>query len=142
MRHRKTGRKLGITVSHKEAMLANMATSLIQHESIRITDARAKVLRSLVERLITLAKRGDLHARRQVLRVVKDKVVVAKLFDDIAARFVNRPGGYTRIVKLGHRVGDGGAVSLIQILGAGVVGVKPSEEKKKEGEASTSKGRS
>jgi large subunit ribosomal protein L17 len=115
-----------------------MATSLIQYESIRTTDVRAKALRPLIERLITLAKRGDLHARRQVLRVIKNKIVVAKLFGEIAARFVNRPGGYTRIVKLGRRVGDGGHVSLIQLLGAGVVGVKPSEEKKEEG-AATSK---
>jgi len=119
-------------------MLSNMATSLLQYESIRTTNARAKALRPFVERLITLAKRGDLHARRQVLRVMKNKVVVAKLFDDIAARFVDRPGGYTRIVKLGHRVGDGGQVSLIQLMGAGVVGVKRSEEKK-EGGAATSK---
>ena len=139
MRHRKKGRKLGVTVSHKEAMLSNMATSLLQHESIRTTDVRAKALRPLVERLITLAKRGDLHARRQVLRVIRNKVVVTKLFDDIAARFVNRPGGYTRIIKLGHRVGDGGAVSLIQILGAGVVGAKALVEKKRGEEASTSK---
>ncbi|MBI4532129.1 MAG: 50S ribosomal protein L17 [Candidatus Latescibacteria bacterium] len=138
MRHRKKGCKLGVTVSHKRAMLSNMATSLLQYESIRTTNARAKALRPFVERLITLAKRGDLHARRQVLRVMKNKVVVAKLFDDIAARFVDRPGGYTRIVKLGHRVGDGGQVSLIQLMGAGVVGVKPSVEKK-EGGAATSK---
>lgn len=117
MRHRKKGRKLGRTAAHKRAMLANMATSLIEKESIRTTDAKAKELRGFVDRLVTFAKRGDLHARRQVLRLLRRKSAVHKLFDDLAPRFVGRPGGYTRIVKLGHRKGDGASLSLMEFVG-------------------------
>lgn len=117
MRHRKKGRKLGRTAAHKRAMLANMATSLIEKESIRTTDTKAKELRGFVDRLVTFAKRGDLHARRQVLRLLRRKSAVHKLFDDLAPRFVGRPGGYTRIVKLGHRKGDGASLSLMEFVG-------------------------
>jgi len=116
MRHRNRGSRLNRTASHKKAMLSNTATSLVNKESIRTTDAKAKELRPVVERLITLAKRGDLHARRQVLKVIKDKSLVAKLFDDIATRFDDRNGGYLRIVKLGQRKGDGAKLSIIEFV--------------------------
>lgn len=116
MRHRKSGRKLGRNTSHRKAMMRNMVTSLFEHEQIKTTDARAKELRKIAEKLITMAKRGDLHARRQVLKVVMDKQVVAKLFERIAPRYQERPGGYTRIIKLGHRSGDNAAMSLIELV--------------------------
>ena len=117
MRHRKKGRKLGRTAAHKKAMLANLATALIEKESIRTTDTKAKELRGFVDRLVTFAKRGDLHARRQTLKVLRRSSVVNKLFDDLAPRFADRPGGYTRIVKLGHRKGDGAFLSLMEFVG-------------------------
>lgn len=116
MRHRMSGRKLGRNTSHRKAMMRNMVTSLFDHEKIRTTDARAKELRKIAEKLITLAKRGDLHARRQVMQVVMDKKVAAKLFERIAPRYLERPGGYTRIIKLGHRAGDNAALSLIELV--------------------------
>ena len=116
MRHRNSGKRLGRNTSHRKAMLRNMVTSLLEHEKITTTDARAKELRPLAEKLITLAKRGDLHARRQATEVVRDHKVVAKLFERIAPRFADRPGGYTRIIKLGHRLGDNAALSLISLV--------------------------
>jgi large subunit ribosomal protein L17 len=117
MRHRAKGRQLSRTSSHKRATLNNMATALFQHERIVTTEAKAKELRPFAERLITLARRGDLHARRQVERRLKDKAVTHRLFTEIGKRFAARPGGYTRIVKLGHRVGDGAVVARIELLG-------------------------
>jgi large subunit ribosomal protein L17 len=96
--------------------MRNMVTSLLEHERIETTDAKAKALRSLADRMITLGKRGDLHARRQALRVVRDKQVTAKLFGDLAERFRDRPGGYTRVIKLGNRVGDAAPVSIIELV--------------------------
>ena len=104
MRHRKSGRKLNRTSSHRKAMMRNMVTSLLDHERIETTDAKAKELRGLADRMITLGKRGDLHARRQALSVIRSKSVTAKLFDELAERFRDRPGGYTRVIKLGNRV--------------------------------------
>ena len=106
MRHRAKGRQLSRTASHKKALLANLATSLFQHDRIVTTEAKAKELRPYAERLITLARRGDLHARRLVERRLKDRAVTTKLFKDLGPRFAARPGGYTRITKLGHRGGD------------------------------------
>lgn len=123
MYHGKAGRKLGRSSSHREAMFRNMVTSIIKHESIRTTDATAKEVRKLADRMITLGKRGDLHARRQALSVVRDKEMVAKLFGELAERFRNRAGGYTRIVKVGYRFGDNAPVSILEYL---------SDEKKKE----------
>jgi large subunit ribosomal protein L17 len=97
-------------------MLRNMATSLFQHDKIETTEAKAKELRPYAERLITLARRGDLHARRQVERRIKDRAVAGRLFAEIGPRFAGRPGGYTRIVKLGHRSGDGAEVARIELL--------------------------
>lgn len=116
MRHRVKGRQLSRTSSHKRAMLRNMATSLFQHDRIVTTEAKAKELRPYAERLITLARRGDLHARRQVERRIKDRAVAGRLFSEIGPRFAGRPGGYTRIVKLGHRVGDGAETARIELL--------------------------
>jgi large subunit ribosomal protein L17 len=116
MRHRAKGRQLSRTSSHKRAMLRNMATSLFQHDRVVTTTAKAKELRPYAERLITLARRGDLHARRQVERRIKDRAVSGRLFTEIGPRFAARPGGYTRIVKLGHRVGDGAELARIELL--------------------------
>ena len=116
MRHRKQGRKLNRTASHRKAMLRNLVTSLMEQEAVRTTDAKAKEVRRTAERMITLAKRGDLHARRQALRVIRSKAVVAKLFDEIVPRYVARNGGYTRIVKIGERRGDGAGISLVELV--------------------------
>ncbi len=116
MRHRQSGKRLGRNTSHRKAMLRNMVTSLLEHEKITTTDARAKELRPIAEKLITLAKRGDLHARRLVTEVVRDRKTVAVLFERIAPRYADRPGGYTRIVKLGHRLGDNAALSMIALV--------------------------
>ena len=116
MRHRKKGRKLQRTASHRRAMLRNLATSLFRHERIQTTTAKAKELRPYAERLITLARRGDLHARRLVARKIQDREVLGKLFDEISSRYAERPGGYTRILKLGNRKGDAAEISLIELV--------------------------
>ena len=116
MRHRKSGRRLGRTSAHRKAMYRNMVTSLLEHERIQTTDSKAKELRRVAERMITLGKRGDLHARRRAMRVIRDKGVTAKLFDQLAERFRDRPGGYTRVVKLGNRVGDAAPLSVIELM--------------------------
>ena len=116
MRHRNSGKRLGRNTSHRKAMMRNMVTSLFEHEKITTTDARAKELRPMAEKLITLAKRGDLHARRLATEVIRDRKTVAKLFERVAPRYVDRPGGYTRIVKLGHRLGDNAALSMIALV--------------------------
>jgi large subunit ribosomal protein L17 len=116
MRHLKKGRKLGRTASHKKALLCNLATSLIFHERIQTTTAKAKELRPFFEPLITLAKRGDLHARRQAAGLIRDKEALAKLFTELAPRFSDRPGGYTRILHLGARQGDNAELSLIELV--------------------------
>ena len=116
MRHRKKVAKLGLDASHRKAMMANMVTSLFENETIRTTNIRAKTLRSAADHMITFAKRGDLHARRQVLKVVANKRVVSKLFDEIGPRYANRNGGYTRIVKVGPRRGDGAEMCLIELV--------------------------
>lgn len=116
MRHRKKGRNLSRSPSHRRAVLRNMATSLFRHERITTTTARAKELRPYAERLVTLARRGDLHARRQVARRIADREVLGKLFDDIGPRYAERPGGYTRILKLGTRKGDAADMALIELV--------------------------
>jgi large subunit ribosomal protein L17 len=116
MRHRKAGRNLSRNTSHRKAMLRNMMTSLFRHEQLETTDAKAKELRPLAEKMITLAKRGDLHARRQALAVLQDKDVAHRLFDEQKDRFLNRQGGYVRIVKKETRKGDGAPISIIQLL--------------------------
>ncbi|MCY4572129.1 MAG: 50S ribosomal protein L17 [Gemmatimonadetes bacterium] len=116
MRHRKKGRNLSRSPSHRRALLRNMATSLFRHERIRTTTARAKELRPYAERLVTLARRGDLHARRLAARRIADREILGKLFDDIGPRYADRPGGYTRILKLGSRKGDAADMALIELV--------------------------
>ena len=116
MRHRKKGRQLSRTASHKKAMLSNMATSLFEHERIVTTEAKAKELRPFAERLITLARRGDLQARRKAARRIRDKQALRKLFDTLGPRYAERDGGYTRILKLGRREGDGALLAQIQLV--------------------------
>ena len=117
MRHGKSGRKLGRTSSHRQAMFRNMVTSLFEHERIVTTEQKAKEIRPIAEKMITLAKRGDLHARRQALDYIRRKDVVAKLFDEIQNQFSNRQGGYTRIIKTGTRQGDAAAMAIIELVG-------------------------
>jgi large subunit ribosomal protein L17 len=116
MRHRKAGLKLNRTSSHRDAMFRNMVTSLFKYERIRTTDTKAKGLRRWADHLITLAKRGDLHARRQALSIISEKDVVHKLFAEANERFGTMSGGYTRIVKLGRRPGDAALVSMIELV--------------------------
>jgi large subunit ribosomal protein L17 len=118
MKHRVAGRKLGRTSMHRIALLRNLSTELFRHERIRTTLMKAKELRPFAEKLITLSKRETLHARRLVLRDIHDKEVVSKMFDTISSRFAQRPGGYTRIVKLGPRRGDNAEMALIELIGA------------------------
>jgi large subunit ribosomal protein L17 len=116
MRHRVRSRKLSRTSAHRKAMFRNMVTSLLEHERIETTDAKAKEVRRIAEQMITLGKRGGLHARRQALRVIRDRRVAAKVFDDLAERFRERPGGYTRVLKLRVRPGDAAAISLVELV--------------------------
>jgi large subunit ribosomal protein L17 len=116
MRHGKSGRRLGRTTSHREAMFRNLVTSFLNYEKITTTDAKAKEIRSVAEKMITLGKRGDLHSLRQAASYIREKSIVTKLFTTIAPRYKDRPGGYTRIVKLGIRQGDAAPVSLIELV--------------------------
>jgi large subunit ribosomal protein L17 len=119
MHHRIAGSKLGRTTSHRVAMLRNLVTSLFEHEKVKTTDSKAKELRPLAEHLIGLGKRGDLHARRQALSVVRSPEIVKKLFETIAPRFQTRAGGYLRIAKIGFRPGDGAPVSIVELIDEG-----------------------
>jgi len=116
MRHNLKGRKLNRTTAHREAMLDNMVTSLFQHERIETTLPKSKELRRTAEKLITKAKRGDLHSRRVAAKKVRDNEVLKKLFDNIGPRYANRNGGYTRIIKLGNRFGDNSPMSIIELV--------------------------
>ena len=116
MRHRKSGRALGRTSSHRRAMLRNMVTSLIEHERIVTTTPKAKELRKVADKMITLAKRGDLHARRQALSYMQDNKVVAKLFDSLVSQYMDRNGGYTRIIRTGNRIGDAAPMAIIELV--------------------------
>lgn len=115
MRHRKKGRQLSRTRSHRRAMLRNMVTSFFRHERIRTTEAKAKELRPFAERLITLARTDDVHSRQRARRHIADRDVLQKLFSEIAPRFRDRNGGYTRILKLGARKGDGAELAIIEL---------------------------
>jgi large subunit ribosomal protein L17 len=115
MRHKIAGRKLGRTSAHRQALFANLATALLEHGQIRTTLPKAKDLRGVVEPLITKARAGTLAARREVARTIKDEAVVRKLFDEIAPRFKNTPGGYTRILKAGFRQGDSAPMAIIEL---------------------------
>jgi len=117
MAHRIAGRKLGRPTDHRLAMLRNQVTDLLRHEKIVTTEAKAREVRGIAEKVITWGKRGSLHARRQVLRIVTDKDTVKKLFDDLGPRFADRPGGYTRITKLGLRQGDASRMAQLELVG-------------------------
>ncbi len=116
MRHKKAGRRLGRTTPHRKAMMRNMVTSLLEHERIVTTTPKAKELRKLADQMITLAKRGDLHARRQALAVIRDKRVVDKLFSQLRDEYMDRNGGYTRILRTGNRGGDAAAMAIIELV--------------------------
>ena len=116
MRHRRSGRKFNRTASHRKAMFANMAAALVKHEQIVTTLPKAKDLRSVVEALITLAKRGDLHARRVVASRLRDEATVAKLFETLGPRYQSRSGGYTRVLKAGFRYGDNAPLAVIELV--------------------------
>ncbi len=118
MRHRVAGKKLGRKTAHRLMMFRNMVTSLLDKERIRTTLPRAKAVRPIVERMITLGKRETLHARRQALAFIKDPAVVSKLFKTLAPRFAQRPGGYTRIIRLGFRDGDGAQMAILELIGS------------------------
>lgn len=116
MRHRKAGKKLGRNSSHRKAMVRNMVTSLLEHERIVTTTPKAKEVRRIADKMITLAKRGDLHARRQALSFVQDKAVVAKLFSDLKDAYMDRNGGYTRIIRTGNRNGDAAQMAILELV--------------------------
>jgi len=125
MRHRNYGGKLGRTSAHRKALLRNLVTALFDHERIETTDAKARELKRVADRMITLGKRGDLHARRQALTVIRSREITSKVFTDLAERFRNRPGGYTRVLKVRTRVGDAAPLSIIELVEG-----KKAEEKK------------
>lgn len=131
MRHRKAGIKLNRTASHRDAMFRNMVTSLLKHERIRTTHTRAMEVRRWADKMITLAKRGDLHARRQALSVIREKAVVHKLFEEAPQRFGTISGGYTRVIKLGRRPGDAAPVSIVELV-SGKASAKPRKKPKTE----------
>lgn len=132
MRHKRLGRKLGVTTKHRKSMLRNMVTDLFRHDRLKTTDTRAKELRRVADKMITLAKDGSLHKRRQAGAYIRDKVVLRKLFDEIAEKFKDRPGGYTRIIKLGFIKGDNSPISLIELVEEGY---NPKKKKKKKAPA-------
>ena len=127
MRHKKKGRKLGRKVGNRRALLMNLASQMITHKKIKTTDAKAKELRTFIEPLITLAKKNDIHSRRMVVRKLPNKNIVRILFNDVAPKYIDRPGGYTRIVKLGYRDNDRAPVSIIEFVD--MVDVPSQEEK-------------
>lgn len=125
MRHRKRGRQLGRNTKHRRALFRNLLTSLFEHERIETTEAKAKELRGLTDKVISLGKVGTLHARRQALRVLQSKEMVSKLFDDVAARFHDRPGGYTRTIKTRRRPGDAAEMVAIELIARGATTATP-----------------
>lgn len=116
MRHRRSGRKLNRTASHRKALFANMAAALIKHEQIITTLPKAKELRRVVDKLVTLGKRGDLHARRQAISAIRDKGMVSKLFETLGPRYKDRNGGYTRVMRAGFRYGDSAPMAVIELV--------------------------
>src|SRR5438309_10584554 len=153
MRHRKSGRKLGVTASHRKAMLNALCSALIRHKKIQTTTAKAKETRMVVEKLLTRAKNAvagetkgkDIHARRQVARMIHDRNDVRELFTEIAPKIASRPGGYTRVVKLGRRFGDGAEIAILELVDyntgeAPAKKAKPKKESKKKEEEPRAKG--
>ncbi len=139
MRHRVAGKKLGRKTAHRVMMFRNMVTSLFDKERIRTTLDRAKAVRPIAEKMITLGKRENLHARRQALAFVKDPAVVSKLFETLAPRFAQRHGGYTRIIRLGFRDGDGAQMAYLELIGSEFKAGKGEEGKKEKGKAEEGK---
>jgi len=137
MRHLVKGRKLRRPTAHRLALLRNLVTSFLEKERIRTTLAKAKETRPLAEKMITLGKKGTLHARRQVIAFVRKEAVVTKVFDDLGPRFGQRPGGYSRIVKLGRRMGDGAHLAMLELVGSEFK--KKDKKKKKDKEKSAKK---
>ncbi|MCL5029704.1 MAG: 50S ribosomal protein L17 [Bacteroidetes bacterium] len=132
MRHRVKGRKLGRTASHREALLRSLAASLLKHKRIKTTVAKAKETRTFVESLITKARKNDLHAKKFVMNFIKDKEVVKELFSEIITKIGDRPGGYTRVIKLGRRAGDAAEVAILELVDYNdVVNAKAEENKEK-----------
>jgi large subunit ribosomal protein L17 len=129
MRHRKQRGKLERPAGHRSALMRNQVTSLLDHEKIETTDAKAKVLRRVADRMITLGKRGTLHARRRALAVIRDRDVAAKLFDELAVRYAERPGGYTRVLKVRQRVGDAAPMSIVELVDRGAPAAPAKEAK-------------
>lgn len=132
MRHRVKGRKLGRTASHRKATLIALATALLKHKRIKTTLAKAKETRGFVEKLITKAKKGDLHAHKQVMDFIKDKETVKELFAEIVQKIGDRPGGYTRVVKLGNRLGDAAQMAIIELVDYNDIITAKAEERKEE----------
>ena len=137
MRHRVKGKKLGRTTSHRQAMLRNLVTSFLEKERIRTTVAKAKAAKPLAEKMITLAKKNTLHSRRQALAFIRKESAVTKLFDELGPRFSERPGGYSRVVRIGLRSGDGAPMAMLELVGSEYK--KKTKKKKKEKEAKKSK---
>ena len=134
MRHRVKGRKLGRTASHRKATLIALATALLKHKRIKTTLAKAKETRGIVEKLITKARKGDLHSQKQVMNLIKDKEVVKELFAEIVQKVGKRPGGYTRVIKLGNRFGDAASMAIIELVDYADIITAKAEEKKEERE--------
>jgi large subunit ribosomal protein L17 len=135
MRHRKRSGKLGRTSAHRLALVRNLVTALLEHERVETTDAKARELRRVADRMITLGKRGDLHARRRALRVIRSKDVASKVFTNLAERYRERPGGYTRVIKLRTRVGDAAPMSIVELVDS----EKGAPQKKDSGKKSDSR---
>jgi large subunit ribosomal protein L17 len=135
MRHRKLRGKLERPAGHRKALVRNQVTSLLDYELIETTDAKAKVLRRVADRMITLGKRGTLHARRRALSVIRDRDVTAKVFDELAARYAARPGGYTRVLKTRQRVGDAAPMSIVELVDRPAPGAAPAKGGKAEAKA-------
>ena len=134
MRHKVKGRKLSRTSSHRKATMINLATSVLKHKRIRTTLAKAKEARGFVEKLITKAKKDDLHSKKQIMDFIKDKDVVKELFSEIIPKIGDRPGGYTRVVKIGNRLGDAAAMAVIELVDYNDIVNAKAEEKKGEKE--------
>lgn len=135
MRHRVKGRKLGRTASHRHALLHNLAASLLKYKRIKTTLAKAKEARSYVETLITKARKNDLHSKRQIMSVIQDKEIVKELFSDIIPKIGDRPGGYTRVVKLGNRVGDAASMAILELVDYNDVANQKAEAQKEKRES-------
>ncbi len=139
MRHRVKGRKLSRTASHRKATLASLATSLLKHKRIKTTLAKAKETKVFAEKLITKAKKGDLHSQKQIMEVIKDKETVKELFSDIVPKIGDRPGGYTRVVKLGNRLGDAAPLAIIELVDYNDIITAKATERKDEKDAKVKK---